>query len=90
LPKRLSSVTKHANVGAAAPPTTSTPTEPVQSFALERANLKSLNAKFNATRKDFQERRKARTKKINDKRKQSSNSNNISTILSTVAYQRRY
>jgi uncharacterized Zn finger protein (UPF0148 family) len=49
-----------------------------------RASEPEVKAKFDATRKDFQERRKAPTKKTNDKRKQSSNSNNISTILSTL------
>jgi uncharacterized Zn finger protein (UPF0148 family) len=49
-----------------------------------RASELEVKAKFNATRKDFQECRKACTKKSNGKRKQSSNSNNISTILSTL------
>jgi uncharacterized Zn finger protein (UPF0148 family) len=49
-----------------------------------RASGPEVKAKFDATRKDFQERRKACTKKTNNKRKHSSNSNNISTILSTL------
>ncbi len=45
-----------------------------------RASEPEVKAKFDATRKDFQERRKARSKKTNDKRKGA----NISTILSTL------
>jgi uncharacterized Zn finger protein (UPF0148 family) len=48
-----------------------------------RASKAEVKAKFDATRKDFQERRKARTKKFSEKRK-SSNSNNISTVLATL------
>jgi uncharacterized Zn finger protein (UPF0148 family) len=45
-----------------------------------RAGEPEVKAKFDATRKDFQERRKARTRKTTDKRKGA----NISTILSSL------
>jgi hypothetical protein len=45
-----------------------------------RASEPEIKAKFDATRKDFQERRKARTKKYSEKRK----SNNMSTVLATL------
>jgi uncharacterized Zn finger protein (UPF0148 family) len=45
-----------------------------------RAGKPKVKAKFDATRKDFQERRKACSKKTTDKRKGA----NISTILSTL------
>jgi uncharacterized Zn finger protein (UPF0148 family) len=45
-----------------------------------RASEPEVKAKFDATRKDFQERRKARTKKCSEKRK----SNNMSNVRSTL------
>jgi uncharacterized Zn finger protein (UPF0148 family) len=45
-----------------------------------RAAEPEVKAKFDATRKDFQERRKARAKKTSDKRK----SSNMTTVLSTL------
>ena len=45
-----------------------------------RASEPEVKAKFDATRKDFQERRKARTKKFSEKRKGS----NMSTVLATL------
>jgi hypothetical protein len=45
-----------------------------------RAAEPEVKAKFDATRKDFQERRKARSKKFSEKRK----SSNMSTVLSSL------
>ena len=45
-----------------------------------RASEPEVKAKFDATRKDFQERRKARSKKFSEKRK----GTNLSTALSTL------
>jgi hypothetical protein len=49
-----------------------------------RAAEPEVKAKFDATRKDFQERRKARNKKFSEKRKTSNVSNVLSTLLESL------